>query len=104
MISDQAKNQLIQVVGSDNYQDDPVELVAYAYDSFIEKSLPDAVIFPLTTQQVSQVLKIASQYKIPLTPRGSGTNLCGSSNLDRKDNIKVVHPLTLISQALIKTQ
>jgi glycolate oxidase len=79
MIANNIKKQFVGIVGKDRYRDTPVELTSYAYDAFVEESLPDAVIFPMTTQEVSAVLKIASQHKIPVTGRGSGTNLTGSA-------------------------
>jgi glycolate oxidase len=79
MLDTQVKNQLIKIVGTDNYRDQPEEIACYAYDAFVEESLPDAVIFPETTREVSEILKIASQHKIPITGRGAGTSLCGAS-------------------------
>lgn len=78
MLDTQVKNQLIQIIGQDRYQDRPEELACYAYDAFVEEALPDAVIFPKTTQEVSDILKTASQYKIPVTGRGAGTSVCGA--------------------------
>lgn len=40
---------------------------------------PDVVVKPKTTEEVSQVLKIASELKIPVTPRGAGTGLSGGA-------------------------
>lgn len=38
-----------------------------------------AVVFPLTTEEVSRVLRYAYENSIPVTPRGAGTNLTGST-------------------------
>lgn len=42
-------------------------------------SLPDVVIRPLSTNEVSSVMKYAFEHNIPVTPRGAGTGLVGSS-------------------------
>jgi len=42
-------------------------------------SMPDAVVQPLTTQEVSAVLKYACTHSIPVTTRGSGTGLVGAA-------------------------
>ena len=42
-----------------------------------ERVLPGAVIRPRTTEEVSEVLKVANKYKIPVTPRGGGSSLQG---------------------------
>lgn len=40
---------------------------------------PDVVVFPENTQEVSAILRYASSRGIPVTPRGSGTGLCGGA-------------------------
>jgi glycolate oxidase len=39
----------------------------------------DALIFARSTEEVSAVLKYANEHRIPVTPRGAGTNLVGST-------------------------
>jgi glycolate oxidase len=41
--------------------------------------LPDVVIKPGTPEEISQILKVCNQYKIPVTPRGAGTGLSGGA-------------------------
>jgi glycolate oxidase len=79
MLDIQVKNQLIKIVGPDRYLDRLEEITCYSYDAFVVEAFPDAVIFPETTAEVSELLKIASRYKIPVTGRGAGTGLCGAS-------------------------
>jgi len=43
------------------------------------KGTADAVVFPINTQEVSDIMKYAHTYSIPVTPRGAGTNLVGST-------------------------
>ena len=43
------------------------------------EGIADALIFPLSTQEVSDVLRYAHENHIPVTPRGAGTNLVGST-------------------------
>lgn len=43
------------------------------------KGTADALVFPLTTQEVSSVLRYAHENRVPVTPRGAGTNLVGST-------------------------
>ena len=38
-----------------------------------------AVVFPVSTEEVSNILKFAYENDIPVTPRGAGTNLVGST-------------------------
>ena len=39
----------------------------------------EALAFPLSTEEVSGVLRYAHEHQIPVTPRGAGTNLVGST-------------------------
>ncbi|MGM9955302.1 MAG: FAD-binding oxidoreductase, partial [Peribacillus sp.] len=46
-------------------------------ESYHATSLPDIVVFPETTQQVSEVVKVASIHKVPVVPFGLGSSLEG---------------------------
>jgi D-lactate dehydrogenase (cytochrome) len=39
---------------------------------------PDVVVWPLSTREISQILKLANEEKIPVTPWGAGTSLEGN--------------------------
>ena len=59
---------------------DQEKMQDYAGDEFAGSSirnLPDVVVKPQNSQQISEILKLANQGKIPVTPRGGGTGLCG---------------------------
>ncbi len=56
------------------------DLTTYSYDATTTWThMPDVVVLPTTTEQVSQILKLANENLIPVTPRGAGTNLSGGS-------------------------
>jgi glycolate oxidase len=67
------------IVGQKNVLDKLVELQTYEYDAYLERSVPCAVVFVETTDQVSRVLKVLADEGIPFVPRGCGTNLSGGS-------------------------
>jgi len=71
--------ELRGIVGEKNYLDTPEDLMNYSYDGYVPESKPDAVLFPVSTQQVSDIMKVAYREEIPVTPRGAGTNICGGS-------------------------
>lgn len=56
-----------------------------------------ALVRPLSTIEVSQVLKYAYQNNIPVTPRGAGTNLVGSTIPDKEG---IVLDLSLMNHLL----
>ncbi len=73
------KKELERVIGKKNITDDSEDLYLYSYDATFKNSLPEVVVFGESTQQISQVLKLASKYRVPVTCRGAGTNLSGGS-------------------------
>jgi glycolate oxidase len=71
------KKSLIDIVGEENLTDSLIDLIAYSYDASEHKHRPDVAIWPQDTQQVSAILKLANEHKIPVIPRGAGTGLSG---------------------------
>ncbi len=47
-------------------------------ESFHQRRRPDVVIWPLNAEEISTILKIANEKRIPVTPRGAGTSLEGN--------------------------
>ena len=47
-------------------------------ESFHQRRKPDAVVWPLSAQEISQILKLAGEKRIPVTPWGAGTSLEGN--------------------------
>ncbi|MEY2193802.1 glycolate oxidase subunit GlcD [Neobacillus sp. BF23-41] len=80
MLSNTVKEKLISIVTKENFDDSQVERLVYSYDATPNfQSMPDAVISPRNTAEVSQVLKVCNEHKVPIVPRGSGTNLCAGT-------------------------
>lgn len=80
MIEQAIKIKLQSIVGEANLLDDQATLLAYSYDSTAQyQALPDAVISPRSTEETARVVTICNEHKIPIIPRGSGTNLCAGT-------------------------
>jgi glycolate oxidase len=80
MLSEQIKNKLITIVGSENVQDSKASLLAYSYDATPGfQSMPDMVVSPRNTKQISDIVKLCNEHHIPVIPRGSGSNLSGGT-------------------------
>jgi glycolate oxidase len=71
--------KLEEALGIDKVLSSPVDLVAYSFDGTFEQHLPDAAVLPETNEEVSTVLGIASQYDVPIVPRGMSSGLAGGS-------------------------
>ncbi len=73
------KKELVAIVGPGRATDQPEDLVAYSYDPHVQEHRPDIVLFPMSTDEVSAIMKVAYREAIPVTARGSGTNLAGET-------------------------
>lgn len=69
--------QLERITGANRLFTKPEDLHSYSYDASFGTYLPQAVVQVESTDEVSAVLKLANQYKIPVYPRGHGTSLSG---------------------------
>jgi len=71
--------ELTKIVGRENVLSDMKDLIAYSYDATPRQEMPDVIVFPHSTTEVSAVMKAAHREKIPVVPRGAGTNLSGGT-------------------------
>lgn len=55
------------------------DCIAYGFDNSSYQQNPAMVLLPTSTEHVQAAVKLARQYKLPLTARGRGTNTTGAS-------------------------
>ncbi|HEY4553585.1 MAG TPA: glycolate oxidase subunit GlcD [Bacillaceae bacterium] len=80
MLSPAIAKKLITIVGQENYDDSSVGRLVYSYDASPQfQSMPDAVVSPRNTEEVAKILRVCNDHKIPVVPRGSGSNLCAGT-------------------------
>ncbi len=79
MLNQAVKDELRAIVGEGRYFDNPKDLLLYSYDAFMVPGLPEAALLPVSTEEVSRIMKVAFREKVPVTARGAGTNLAGGS-------------------------
>ncbi|PWM42875.1 MAG: glycolate oxidase subunit GlcD [Clostridiales bacterium] len=81
MLGEQLKNEFEAAVGAENVLTQYEDLVCYSFDATmnVDPQVPLAVVIPESSQQISEIVKIAKREKIPLFPRGAGTNLSGGT-------------------------
>ena len=109
--------ELKSIVGEKYCISDEERCVIYASDETPDSKyacLPEAVVLPATTEQVSRIVKLANQANISVVPRGAGTGLaCGAVpvgggivlSLERFDQIIEVNAaaMYMIEQAGVRT-
>jgi len=71
--------QLIDIVGKNHVLHTPEDLAVYSYDGTFAEGTPDVVVLPENTDQVSQVVKLAAEARVPIVPRGMGSGMAAGS-------------------------
>src|SRR4051812_41471603 len=72
--------ELEAIVGPANVLRSKEDLIPYSFDGTAALShLPGTVVFVRNAAEVSAMLKLANQARIPVVTRGSGTGLSGGS-------------------------
>ncbi len=79
MIAKSIIKDLTKIIGKENILADLKDLLAYSYDATMRQEMPDVIVFPRSTEQVSAIMKLAHREKVPVVPRGAGTNLSGGT-------------------------
>src|SRR5699024_7699733 len=80
MFNNEILQKLTEVCGNKHVKSDQATLLAYSYDSTSQfQALPSAVISPKDKHEIASIVHICNTYKIPIVPRGSGTNLCAGT-------------------------
>lgn len=90
--------KLKDVIGEKNVQTDPSVLDAYKTDEEgnpVWFRLPEVVVFPGTTEEVASIVKLANEYKVPITPRSAGTSVAGG-------DIPVYHGIVMVMTRMNK--
>ena len=77
----EAYSEIESVVGEDYVSDK--DFMKAAYSRNVDPAFPDRwadiIVRPETTEEVSEIVKIANKYKIRMVPRGGGADLVGGS-------------------------
>jgi glycolate oxidase subunit GlcD len=61
----------------------PADLAAYAYDAWGasgERHVPDAVVFPASTEEAAGVVSVCAVHRVPIVPRGAGTGYAAGAS------------------------
>lgn len=81
-VSSDVIEKLKTIVGERNVALDPDKLYPYSHDEVTDPRyhhMPEVVVYPESTEQVAQIVKLANTALVPLVPRGAGTGLaCGA--------------------------
>ncbi len=93
---------LIALLGPDAVSIQPEDVAVHSTDKWFASNPPEAVVFATSTEQVSKLLRFASEQKIPVTARGAGVGYVGGCvplrggialSLARMNKIKEINTL-----------
>jgi glycolate oxidase len=79
MLPQEARQELAALLGPRGFLDRPEDLLLYEYDGSVDKARPELVVFPRTTEDVVEIVKITARHNIPIVGRGAGTGLSGGA-------------------------
>ena len=79
-ITSEIATSLRAIVGAENFISDEENLHHYSHDETEDlRYLPEVVLKPANTEEISNILKVCSVHNIPVTPRAAGTGLSGGA-------------------------
>ena len=85
---------LSKIVGHQYVIWKPEDLLVYEYDGSIDKAMPQAVVLPSTSDEVSEIVRTANRHGAYIVARGAGTSLSGGAVALRNSVIIALTRLT----------
>ncbi len=79
MIKQSLIKELAKIIGHENVLFSTRDLLAYSYDATQKCCVPEAIVFPRNTAEISMVMRAAKREGIPIIPRGAGTGISGGT-------------------------
>lgn len=79
MLTDGVRSKLREIVGTAYFQDSLEDRISYSYDAALHEAMPEAIVYPGTTEEIAAILRLANDERFAVTPRGAGTGLSGGS-------------------------
>lgn len=77
-VTNKTVEELVKILDTERVSQNQTVLEQHSKDeSYHTPSLPEVVVFPKTTEEVSNIMKLAYQYEIPVVPFGIGSSLEG---------------------------
>ncbi len=80
MLSEALIREFRTALGAENVMTEAADTVTYSYDAAVLPAvMPAVVLRPLHSQALSRAVRLCNDARLPLTVRGSGTNLSGGT-------------------------
>ena len=79
MIPEAALKKISDIVGADHLINAAENLAEYGTDATKLEFMPDAVAFPGKSEEISRILRLATEAEFPVIPRGAGSGMSGGA-------------------------
>lgn len=79
LMRSQLIRELTEVLGANGVLSTAEDLMLYEYDASVEVASPECIVFPRSTQEVAEIVRIANHSETPIVGRGAGTGLSGGA-------------------------
>ncbi len=80
MLERRMRDELQAITGATRLCEDEQTLALYSCDVAPGvQSLADGVVFPGSTREVAEIVRVCARHRTPVTPRGGGSNVCGGA-------------------------
>jgi len=79
MLTEHFLAELRQITGDKWVLTSPEDLICYSYDGTFHESLPEAVVSPGTTAEVSAILALCNRERVPVIARGMASGLAAAT-------------------------
>jgi len=79
MLNQQQIAELQRIVGREHVSTDKADLICYSYDATQKRFLPDVVVHPGSSEEISRIMRLANEQGISIFPRGAGSGFTGGS-------------------------
>ncbi len=77
VIKSEVLQKLKNIAGDGNFFTDKETLQHFNYDATERRYMPDVVVTPKSTEEISKIMELCYQENIPITPQGGKTGLSG---------------------------
>jgi glycolate oxidase len=107
------KRTLSRILGKENVLFNWEDRVCYGFDALNQSYIPDAVLFPGSAKEISQIVCLANELNFSVIPRGAGSGFSGGSipvrggvvmSLSRLNQIRNINPeehLAIVEPGLV---
>src|SRR6202140_4748116 len=79
LMQPQLIRELVALLGPNAVLSQAEDLMLYEYDGSVELGSPECIVFPSSTREVAEIVRLANRYETPIVGRGAGTGLSGGA-------------------------